>query len=185
MEENDELRYIRALEFASQKHEGQFRIGGAPYITHPVAVAEIVRDKGYGIEYRLAALFHDLLEDTDATEEEIRALAGERALDAVKRLTKQKGYAMREYVQAVKENDISRVVKAADRLHNLRCALVTDEDFKRRYILETVDWYLDLSPEIPAALKALVKSLDTPLKELSFLYEPVETWKKDTQNQNI
>lgn len=57
------------------------------------------------------------------------------------------------------------------------CAVVADEDFKRRYVLESVDWYLDLSPEIPPAVKALAESMETPLAELPFLYEPVETWK--------
>lgn len=170
-------RYNNALAFATKKHSGQFRIGGDEYITHPVAVATIVRDRGYGIDYQITALFHDLLEDTDATEEEIRNLGGEKVLDAVKRLTKTEGYIMDEYVRGIKENEISRVVKAADRLHNLQCALVTSAEFKRRYILETLDWYLDLSPEIPKALKALAESLDTPLAELQFIYEPIETWK--------
>ena len=55
--------------------------------------------------------------------------------------------------------------------------MVADEDFKRRYVLESVDWYLDLSTEIPPAVKALAESMETPLAELPFLYEPVETWK--------
>lgn len=63
-------------------------------------------------------------------------------------------------------------------LSNLRCAFVTDTEFKRKYIYETVDWYLDFSPEIPKAVKALAESLDTHLAELSFLYEPIETWKR-------
>ena len=77
----------------------------------------------------------------------------------------------------IRQNEIAFAVKAADRLHNLRCALVTDTEFKRKYIFETVDWYLDFSPEIPKAVKALAQSLDTPLAELPFLYEPIETWK--------
>ena len=43
--------------------------------------------------------------------------------------------------------------------------------------MESVDWYLDLSTEIPPAVKALAESMETPLAELPFLYEPVETWK--------
>ena len=162
----------RALTFATKKHKGQFRIGGAPYISHPVAVAEIVAAWGYGLPYQIAALFHDLLEDTNATEAEIRALGGKRVLEAVKRLTKQEGYVMADYVAAIKEDDIARVVKAADRLHNLRCALVTGEDFKRRYVLESVEWYWDFAPDIPDAVRALAQSMEAPIQDLPNRYEP-------------
>ncbi|MGN0406843.1 MAG: HD domain-containing protein [Bacteroides sp.] len=180
----DEDLYKKALDFATSKHEGQTRIEGKPYITHPVAVAQIVRDWGYGTDYVITALFHDLLEDTDATEDEIAAIGGPEVLEAVILLTKKKGYVMSEYTKAIRENKIAFVVKAADRLHNLRSAIYTDTDFKRRYILETVDWYLDFSPEIPEAVQSLVKSLDTPLTELPFLYEPIDTWKISSQNIN-
>ena len=172
----DEERYDNALRFAAEKHKGQFRIGGAEYITHPMAVAEIVREKGKNIDCQIAALFHDLLEDTDATESEILKFGNEEILKAVKLLTKQKGYDMAEYVAGIRQNEMAFAVKAADRLHNLRCALVTDTEFKRKYIFETVDWYLNFSPEIPKAVKKLAESLDTPLAELPFLYEPIETW---------
>ena len=174
---SDEERYEKALSFATQKHKGQYRVGGAEYITHPMAVAEIVREKGKNIDCQIAALFHDLLEDTDAKESEILKFGNEEILKAVKLLTKQKGYDMAEYVAGIRQNEMAFAVKAADRLHNLRCALVTDTEFKRKYIFETVDWYLDFSPEIPKAVKALAQSLDTPLAELPFLYEPIETWK--------
>jgi (p)ppGpp synthase/HD superfamily hydrolase len=61
--------YREALEYAKKKHEGQFRIGGAPFITHPIAVAEILQKDGYQTEYQIAGIFHDLLEDTDALEQ--------------------------------------------------------------------------------------------------------------------
>lgn len=173
----EEKRYERALLFAKEKHKGQFRIGGDEYITHPVAVAEIVRQQGYGTDVQITALFHDLLEDTDAKESEIITYGNEEILKAVKALTKQKGYNMAEYIAGIRQNETAFAVKAADRLHNLRCALVANTEFKRKYIFETVDWYLDFSPEIPKAVKALAESLDTPLAELSFLYEPIETWK--------
>ena len=172
----DEERYDNALRFAAEKHKGQFRIGGDEYITHPMAVAEIVKRQGYGIDVQIAALFHDLLEDTDATESEILKFGNEEILKAVKLLTKQKGYDMAEYVAGIRQNEMAFAVKAADRLHNLRCALVTDTEFKRKYIFETVDWYLNFSPEIPKAVQKFAESLDTPLAELPFLYEPIETW---------
>ena len=175
---NDSERLQDALEFAKEKHEGQKRIGGADYITHPMAVADIVKDHGFDESYQIAALFHDLLEDTDATEEEILKYGSSEILDAVKLLTKQKGYNMAEYIGAIKQNSIAFAVKAADRLHNLQCAIVTNEEFKRKYILETVDWYMDFSLDIRKAVKKLAETLETPMAELSFLYEPIDSWKQ-------
>ncbi|MEG0272970.1 MAG: HD domain-containing protein [Hydrogenoanaerobacterium sp.] len=177
----EEAIYSKALEYATQKHSGQLRIGGTPYITHPIAVAQLMRESGYGLDYQLTALFHDLLEDTDATEAEIAALSNDEVLAAVLLLTKKKDYDMREYVEAICKNPMAKAVKAADRLHNLQCALNTTQEFKRRYILETVDWYMDFSSEIPKAVKILAQSLETPLTELSFLYEPNLKWKLESE----
>ena len=177
MDDNESLQL--ALEFAKAKHKGQKRIGGDDYITHPIAVCEIVKREGFDESCQIAALFHDLLEDTDATEEEIIKYGSVEILKAVKLLTKKKGYDMSEYIGAIKNNPMAFAVKAADRLHNLQCAVITDEEFKRKYILETVDWYLDFSYDIRKAVKRLAESLDTPMAELSFLYEPIETWKQN------
>ena len=176
MDDSESLQL--ALEFAKAKHEGQKRIGGDDYITHPIAVCEIVKSQGLDKNYQIAALFHDLLEDTDTTQEEILKYGSPEILEAVNLLTKQKGYDMAEYVSAIKQNSIAFAVKAADRLHNLQCAIITDEEFKRKYILETVDWYMDFSSDIRKAVKSLAQSLKTPMAELSFLYEPIETWKQ-------
>ena len=86
-----------------EKHKGQKRIGGDDYITHPIAVYEIVKSRGLGESYQIAALFHDLLEDTDATESEILSLSNQNVLDAVKLLTKEKGYDMKTF-ERVKRN---------------------------------------------------------------------------------
>ena len=170
--------YRLALEFAKAKHKGQKRIGGDDYITHPIAVSQIVKNQGFDEIYQIAALFHDLLEDTDATEEEILKYGNQKILEAVILLTKKKGYDMAEYVGSIKQNPIAFAVKAADRLHNLQCAIVTDEEFKRKYILETARWYLDFSPDIRKAVKRLAESLETTMVDLSFLYEPIESWKQ-------
>ena len=152
-------KVTRALEFAREKHKGQKRIGGQDYITHPIAVYEMLKEKGYGEDYQLTALFHDLLEDTNATEEEILSLSSKSVLTAVKLLTKEKGYDMKTYIEGIQSNPIALVVKSADRLHNLKSALVASEEFKRRYILETENWYLDFSDEIKVAVKKLAESL--------------------------
>lgn len=166
-----------AIEFATLKHKGQKRIGGNDYISHPIAVYEMVKKQGYNEDYQITALFHDLLEDTNATEQEILFYGGRDVLTAVKLLTKEKGYDMKNYIDAIKANPIAFAVKSADRLHNLQCALVTSVEFKRKYVLETVDWYLDFSKEIRVAVKTLAESLEEPILELSFLYTPIESWK--------
>jgi (p)ppGpp synthase/HD superfamily hydrolase len=150
----------QALAFATKKHEGQTRKLGEPYITHPIAVAEMMEERGFGEDYIIAGLFHDLLEDTDATEEEICELGNEKILTAVKLLTKQKGCSMREYIEGIRRNPIAFAVKGADRLHNLRCAKNASVDFRKKYIRESLDWYLDFSPEIQAAIDELQATID-------------------------
>jgi len=176
-------RYRAALEFATKKHAGQWRKGGAAYITHPVAVAEYLSQAGMDEDTQIAGLFHDLLEDTDATEDEILALGGSRVLEAVKAVTKQKGYVMADYVAEIMKNPMALEVKKADRLHNLRCAPQANEDFRRMYILETLDWYMDLSPEIRQAVHDLAKTLSQPISELSLYYQE-HTWLQDCDNDS-
>ncbi len=160
-----DVKYERALAYAAVKHAGQWRIGGDPYITHPVAVADFLRGQGYGLDYQIAGLFHDLLEDTDASEEAICVLGGLRVLKAVKTLTKYPGYQMEEYVAGIRADEMAFAVKAADRLHNLRTAYVTSEAFRRKYIQETKRWFLDFSPEIAAEVSKLERTLKSPLIE--------------------
>ena len=155
-----ELRlYDKALEYAARMHDRMYRTGGAPYITHPVMTAQIVIEHGGNIDAVITALFHDLLEDTDATEQEIERIGGSRVLRAVKLLTKPKNYIMEKYVGGIMTDETAILVKGADRLHNLRSALCCDEYFKRKYIKETREWYMDLLPEIPEAVRALEESL--------------------------
>ena len=156
-----ELRlYDAALDYASRMHDGQYRTGGAPYITHPVMTAQIVMAHGGDIDAVIAALFHDLLEDTGAEEEDIESIGGSRVLRAVKLLTKPEGYIMKEYVGGILTDETAKLVKGADRLHNLRSALCCGEGFRRKYIIETKEWYMDFLPEIPEAVRALEESLE-------------------------
>jgi guanosine-3',5'-bis(diphosphate) 3'-pyrophosphohydrolase len=140
---------LKAILYAMKKHEGQKRIGGEPYITHPLTVAMMLEQKGFGNDYILTGLFHDLLEDTDATEEEILFYSNEKVLKAVKILTKIKGEDIKTYMQRVLQEHITQMVKLADRLHNLRSAKIASEKFRRRYIKETEEYYLDLAKGTP------------------------------------
>lgn len=155
----DNEKYKKAVAFAAEKHKGQFRKGGDEYITHPIAVAEIIERQGLGDDYIITALFHDLLEDTDATEAEIEQIGDKTVINAVKLLTKYDGYVMENYIDGIRKNDIAFKVKAADRLHNLRSAVCAEREFKIRYIIETLEWYMDFSEDIPEAVKILMESL--------------------------
>lgn len=136
---NDYVNYIK------EKHKGQYRKQGTEYYTHPVAVAKILREKGFNEDYQVAGLFHDLLEDTDTTYEELVSISNEEIAKAVVLVTKEKNYDINEYINRIKNNDMAHAVKLADRLHNLTEAVYADEGFKEKYIKETEKYYLDLA----------------------------------------
>ena len=112
-----------AIEFMKEKHKGQMRDQGTPYYTHPLEVSNILKSKGFSKKYQIVGLFHDLLEDTNTTFEEIEKLTDSETAIAVKLLTKENGYIMKEYIKRISENEIAKNVKLADRLHNLRDSL--------------------------------------------------------------
>ena len=139
------MDFEKAIEFIKQKHSGQKRKQGTPYYTHPVAVAELLKEKGFSLEYQIAGLFHDLLEDTDSTYEELVVLSNEEVAEAVRLVTKEKGYDMDEYMRRIKANPMARMVKLADRVHNLAEAKFASEKFQRKYVKETDDYFIDLA----------------------------------------
>lgn len=135
----------KCIEFIKIKHAGQKRKQGTPYYTHPLAVSNHLKEKGFGEEYQVTGLFHDLLEDTDCTENEILELSNENVLEAVKLLTKTEGYIMSEYIGNIAKNNMAKMVKLADRIHNLSELKYTSKEFKDTYIKETQEWFIDLA----------------------------------------
>lgn len=133
------------IEFIKEKHKGQTRIQGTPYYMHPLEVSNILDKKGFPKDYQIAALFHDLLEDTNTTYEELVEISNKEIADAVKMVTKEKGYIMSDYINGIMRNDMARIVKLADRLHNLSEAHMASVKFRERYIKETEEWFIDLA----------------------------------------
>lgn len=150
----------KAIMYALNKHEGQKRKDGTPYIFHPLDVA--LRVKKYGEDYVYAALFHDLLEDTDATCEEILALSNEKVLEAVKLVTKTKGYDEKEYIDNIVNNEIARTVKIYDRIANLEEARTASDEFIKRYLEDTRNYYLEAfaNEELNRAYEELKKTYE-------------------------
>lgn len=159
----------KAIEFMKQKHRGQKRKQGTPYHTHPLAVAKLLKDKGFPIEYQIAGLFHDLIEDTDSTYEEIISFSNEEVLEAVRLVSKEAGYVMAEYIGNIKQNDMARMVKLADRIHNLSESPMANRKFQAKYIKETQDWYVDL-----ARGTVFEEDLNRELNNLIKVYESEE-----------
>lgn len=138
-----EVEKIREL--VKLKHGTQKRKQGTPYYLHPFAVAQILEDAGYGIEYQIVGLFHDLLEDTDTTYEELKQISNIEIAEATRLLTKEKGYQMENYIKRIQENKLARPVKVADRIHNMEEAIYADKAFQKRYLKETKCYFISLA----------------------------------------
>lgn len=138
--------YINYLkEIVKEKHKGQTRKQGTPYYLHPFTVAQILKDKGFNEKYQITGLFHDLLEDTDTTSKFIVDISDLEIANAVELLTKKEGYNMISYINGIKQNEIAKMVKLVDRIHNLSETHYASNQFKEKYIKETEDWYIELS----------------------------------------
>ncbi len=133
------------IEFIKEKHKGQKRIQGTPYYLHPMEVSNILAKKGFSKEYQIVGLFHDLLEDTETTYEEIIKMTNLEIAEAVRLVTKEDEYVMSEYIGRIMQNDMARMVKLADRIHNLSETHLAGAKFKEKYIKETEEWFVELA----------------------------------------
>jgi guanosine-3',5'-bis(diphosphate) 3'-pyrophosphohydrolase len=152
---NDNL-LAAAFDFAYQLHDGQMRATGEPYIVHPIAVADLLRDIGAGSSVIAAGFLHDVVEDTQVTPEEIEAQFGAEVRALVEGVTKLGGIHFTNQTEAQAENlrrmflamasDIRVVlVKLADRLHNMRTLGALKPEKQQRIARETRDIYAPLA----------------------------------------
>ena len=167
-----------AFHFAFQLHDGQVRASGEPYICHPVAVADLLRDIGASASVIAAGFLHDVVEDTDVTPEEIEQHFGAEVRGLVEGVTKLGGIHFTNKTEAQAENlrrmflamasDIRVVlVKLADRLHNMRTLGALKAEKQQRIARETREIYG------PLANRLGIGRLKWELEDLAFkILEP-------------
>ena len=173
----DLARITEAYEYADKLHEGQMRLSGEPYISHPVAVAKIVAELGLDTDSICAALLHDTVEDcADKTNLDIIAkMFGDDVAMLVDGLTKIISVQVADKEEAHIENirkmllamnkDIRVIfIKLCDRLHNMRTLSVKKEDRQRAIALETMYIYA------PLAHRLGIQRIKQELENISLYY---------------
>jgi GTP pyrophosphokinase len=152
----DASQINRAYVYSAKVHQGQTRLSGEPYLTHPLEVADLLASMRLDPVTVAAGLLHDTVEDTFATEEEIRAEFGVEIGELVAGLTKlskiefqsreeQQAENFRKMLVAMSKDIRIIVIKLADRLHNMRTLQFMSEDSRRRISRETLDIYAPLA----------------------------------------
>lgn len=158
---------------ARDAHEGQSRSSGEPYITHPVAVARILADMHLDHETLMAALLHDVIEDTPVTKDQLAEMYGSAVAELVSGVSKLDKLKFRDHKEAQAENfrkmvmamvqDIRVIlIKLADRTHNMRTLGSLRPDKRRRIARETLEIFA------PIANRLGIHSIKTELEELGF-----------------
>lgn len=149
-------KIYEAYLFATHAHKNQFRLSGEPYITHPLAVSCILADLKLDYQSILAALLHDLLEDTKTNKLDLAAKYGETVAELVDGVSKLKQLNFSTKAQAQAENlrkmmlamvrDIRVIIiKMADRLHNMQTLGALRPDKRRRIARETLEIYAPIA----------------------------------------
>lgn len=176
-----------AFDFAFQLHEGQYRASGEPYIIHPIAVADLLRDIGASAGVIAAGFLHDVVEDTDVTSAQIEAHFGAEVRALVEGVTKLGGIHFTNKTEAQAENlrrmflamasDIRVVlVKLADRLHNMRTLGSLKPEKQQRIARETREIYA------PLANRLGIGRFKWELEDLAFKILEPEAY-RDVQQQ--
>ena len=149
-------RLSAAFHYADEHHAQQLRKDGSPFVTHPLAVADIVADMGLDLDSVIAALLHDTIEDTDATHEEISKLFGVTVADLVEGVTKltrvqytskeeEQMENLRKMLMAMAKDIRVILIKICDRLHNMRTMAYQSPRKQKEKALETMEIYAPIA----------------------------------------
>jgi len=161
----------RAYAVAAEKHQAQKRQSGEPYITHPLAVAQILADLGLGPRAIAAALLHDTVEDTGYALTELTATFGDEVamlVDGVTKLDKVKygdsaqAETVRKMIVAMSKDIRVLIIKLADRLHNARTWGFVPPEKAAKKATETLEIYA------PLAHRLGIQAIKSELEDLSF-----------------
>jgi len=169
----DIVQLESAYQFSETAHEGQFRQSGDPYISHPIAVAQILAQWHLDAQALTAALLHDVMEDTAVTKGEISEKFGKHVADLVDGVSKLDRIEFQTQEEAQAENfrkmllamarDVRVIlIKLADRLHNMRTLTVMHAKKRARIARETIEIYA------PIAHRLGLNELYQELQELAF-----------------
>ena len=170
----DEIALVKkAFQYADSAHLGQYRQSGEPYITHPLAVAELCASWRLDAPSIMAALLHDVIEDTGSTRQELIEIFGGKVAELVEGLTKLDKLEFQSQAEAQAESfrkmfmamarDVRVIlVKLADRLHNMRTLDATTLAKRKRVALETAEIYS------PIAHRLGLNLVYRELQDLSF-----------------
>jgi GTP pyrophosphokinase len=173
MTEADLKKVKEAYRFSDEMHLGQVRKSGEPYISHPIAVAEICADWKLDAQALMAALLHDVMEDQDVKKEELIERFGAPVAQLVDGLSKLEKIEFQSQIEAQAENfrkmllamasDVRVIlIKLADRLHNMRTLDVMAPAKKQRIAKETMEVY------VPIAHRLGLNNIYRELQDLSF-----------------
>ncbi len=171
--QGDVERILAAYEFSAEAHEGQTRKSGEPYVSHPVAVARILAGMRLDAGTLMAALLHDVIEDTPTARGQIANLFGEEVaalVDGVSKLdqiqfrsrAEAQAESFRKMLLAMVEDIRVILVKLADRLHNMRTLGAMPAEKQRRIARETLDIYA------PIANRLGINKMRLELEDLGF-----------------
>jgi len=152
-------RVREAYDFGAERHQGQKRVSGEPYITHPVAVADILADLKLDADTLVAAILHDVIEDTPTAKAEIVSVFGQVVADLVDGVSKLDQIQFKNRQEAQAESfrkmlfamvrDIRVImVKLADRMHNMRTLGVMPPMKRRRIARETLEIYAPIAERL-------------------------------------
>ena len=170
----DEIALVcEAYCFSNEAHQGQTRLSGEPYITHPLAVAGALAEWRMDAQAVVAALLHDVMEDTEVSKAQITARFGKQVADLVDGLSKLDKLEFQSYQDAQAENfrkmmmamssDLRIVlIKLADRRHNLQTMAPIRPEKRRRIAYETLEIYA------PIATRLGLNNISRQLQDLSF-----------------
>ncbi len=174
----------RAYIYSARVHDGQMRLSGEPYLSHPLEVASILSDMNLDVVSVAAGLLHDVIEDTSATEEDIKEMFGQDVMNIVSGVTKlsklpfrssqaRQAESIRKMILAM-ANDIRVIlIKLADRLHNMRTLQFHNNAQKKKKIAqETLDIYS------PIADRLGIYWMKKELEDTSFMYLQPDEYSK-------